>query len=326
MKKNSLIIISWAATYCFLCGCSQHEESSMHEPSSALVSNEQIDPFSPKDTAVQNTDDIRFSWGFVQPSAQIQYDDDMQMQLFIENASEIPADFGIMIFVDGMLQTLDAQSDQSLSCFANLNGNERKEFSPAIRPMPDGGLDAHDLQMGLVYDPMFQPETVQTVYGHHHRMTGLNISIEGVQKSTDAETQFKKVASRSLTKEEQEDQYNQGQNDLTQLRLEKEKIENDTAPNSFTAQDHIKAVLRSGTKSGVWRISMYCSNRQVSAFDGENYVDFEMKAGEIAECECDLSCFRMKGNNAVYLVAVPLEKQDETLIQSHVMTFAGDGE
>ena len=321
MKSNSTILrLSTLILVGFLCGCMQQDPSLSTESGSSSVNEESFDPFAEHNTDAQNTDDIRFSWGFVQPTKQLQFAAEMPLDLFIENSAENPADFGILLFVDGMLQA-DSTTDSALLCTAHLNGLERKEYYPDVRPVLDGGLSGHSLQMGLVYDPGFLPETPQTVYGHHHRITGISVPIYNAEKSVTEKTKHPQIQSRPMTNEE--NQKYQMPSDSGELHLEKKKSEDDPAPNSFTSNDKMTAVLLGGNKGGRWRISMLCSNHLAAAFEGQNYLDIDMKAGEIASYECDVSSIVQKGNHPVYLIAVPLENEYGALIQSHVMTFVG---
>ena len=321
--KHDAVLFGILFISAFLLGCSPHED--INTPDSTILAStaEQYDPFAMSNSDSQQTDDIRFSWGFSQPIEHIPYAAEMPLDLFVENCSVQSADFGIMLFVDGILQYTDGQADSSICCHAHLNGEERKDYHLVLRPVMDAGLSKHIMHLGLIYGPNFQPQTPQTVYGHHHRITGIDVPFSDVSKQSRTQNAFPQIKSHPLTAEEKNNDRYQMSETSAMLLLEKQKTDNDPTPNSFSQQNKVTAVMLGGSTNGRWRISMFCSNQQVPAFNGQYYLDADIGAGEIAKYECDLSSLILKGCHSVYLVAVPLETQNTPLLQSHVMTFMG---
>lgn len=324
MKRICMLL----AAVCLLCGCTTHSETA----------ESSFDPFYMPPLGMSDTIDANYGFGLVDPpeSGSLRYSNPLTLHFWLENGGD-PVDYGILIFVNGVLQelTLDGDSELQTMVRIEIEKNERREFSVTFSAHAAAGDSEFVLTYALMFHPKFAPGSETCAFGNYYRLScsSLLLSDSGAIPLT---AQTKSAAEAAPIPEtlaarfyERDGDGNVIGNPLltgTQLIAERQSPQ-EQADNALRPADSVKLTLLGGASARKWRISMYCDHELVRAFDGEDYLDMTASSNTMSVYTVPMSVLgeRSQKYGSVYFIASPLgaDLSDDPL-RSHIFVCVSE--
>lgn len=328
------ICVIFSAAF-LLCGCSDSQVLSESPAASSGAPESSYDPFYMPPLGRSDMIDANYGYGLMDPpdGMRLRCSDPLTLHFWLENSGD-PIDYGILIYVNGVLQECSADGSEESQTLPRMeiDKNERREFSVTFSPKAAAGDAAFVLTYALMFHPAFAPESEICSFGNYYRLSGSSLLLtetgaipltEKAMTVTEAAPIPAEIAERFY---ERDDNGNVIGNPLltgTQLLAERQSAL-EKADNALRPADSVKLTLLGGASERKWRISMYCDHELVRAFDGAEYLDMTASNKTMSVYTVPMSVLgeRNQKYSSVYFIAAPLgaDLSDDPL-RSHVFVY-----
>lgn len=327
-----------AAAALALCGCTGRTGASSVSSAPA-----DYDPFA-QQTGAEEFLDANFGFGLTDPpeNDRFAYSDEMTLRFYADNAAQ-EADFGLMLFVNGVLQEYRFEEEPAKSTLFRfpVGKDEKREFTVSFSPKAAESDSECVLSYSLMFHPDFTPQSAQCSFGNYYRLMSLSASLTDVPDGCKTVKTLRAAETAPIPEELRAKYYELDADgnvvsDLlrtsTQLRTEKLSADypdaaDDPAPNALHRGDSVRLTLLGGAKERTWRISMYCDHALVTAFDSAQYLDMTASNETMSVYTVPVSVIEKREPEfgSVYFVAAPLgaDAADDPY-RSHVFVYAGE--
>ena len=334
MKRICMML----AAVCLLCGCTDGRTAHSETAESSF------DPFYMPPLNMSDRIDANFGFGLTDPpeNDRFAYSDEMTLRFYADNAAQ-EADFGLMLFVNGVLQEYRFEEEPAKSTLFRfpVGKDEKREFTVSFSPKAAESDSECVLSYSLMFHPDFTPQSAQCSFGNYYRLMSLSASLTDVPDGCKTVKTLRAAETAPIPEELRAKYYELDADgnvvsDLlrtsTQLRTEKLSADypdaaDDPAPNALHRGDSVRLTLLGGAKERTWRISMYCDHALVTAFDSAQYLDMTASNETMSVYTVPVSVIgkREPEFGSVYFVAAPLgaDAADDPY-RSHVFVYAGE--
>lgn len=302
------------AAVCLLCACADGQ--SQQEANTGQADS--YDPFQMPPLGMSDTIDANYGFGLIAPpdAGRLRYSDPLTLHFWLDNGGE-PIDYGVLIFVNGVLQEISTDGgDLQTMARIDIAKNERREFSVAFSPHAAAGDSEFVLTYALMFHPGFASESETCSFGNYYRLScsSLLLTDSGTIPLT---AQTKSAAKAEPIPETVAAMFYERDGDgnvignplLTGAQLVAERQSpQETEDNALRPADSVRLTLLGGASARTWRISMYCDHEIVAAFDGAEYLDMTASSDTMSVYTVPMSVLgkRAQKYGSVYFVAMPL--------------------
>lgn len=307
MKKQLRLLAITATLSLGLCSCSGRIDVSESVSTPAVSVVDMTDNTPPQELKADFT--CGLSNTTLEPPTAFNYSKAIAMELYVDN-SGAAADFGVLIFIDGILQkcTLRDSDKSEYMPVVSVKSNQVKVISLSFEPQAAKQADSVDVYYCFVYMPTYRPQSADASFGECNSLRSLNVmSLVGIEPQACGNVSIS--TAESITPDKT------ASPDALSIALEPES--GGKLSDGLTADDKLKLTLSGSSGSGkngenIWRVCMIVDGAPVPAFDGKRYID--MAAGEDIASSVSVALSELPDNGedyaSAFFIAVPTQRHN----------------
>jgi len=261
-----------------------------------------------------------FSHGILAPDPEIRelsYNGkDITVQYNITNGEQ-DASFGLLIFVNGILQPYRVNENNTTMYKIKLSKNQKLTIPISFKPIQVSKNNDNTVNFLLMLNPSFYPEGEIKSFGHNHTISQLlpwklvsNIESQNISSGSIIALEnykFTQIENNNTESAESNPPYNKSDIPLEMSINSNTAIVLDKDSDRCTIPLYISSRI-----SGKYRVSIYINHKLIKAFDGYDYIDVDFKKDIAYKLlfNIDSSSHNKNVNeseNFIYAMAVPVD-------------------
>lgn len=258
----------------------------------------------------ENFPDVEFSYNLVDWDKTINYDGTpISLTLEIYN-NEAYAEFGIMIFINGIIQEFTTNEHTECKYMQKYNFQSKQQKTIEISLSPQSvNIGEYELVVIMLINPSFMATEPNYVFGYNHKISYAYTNIK-INSNTDLKLNTMTVEKSNIIDDTEKNKYisdNINRLELTAYCIMMNENKEENRKIFLNGNDLNVNFKVLGGSSAKYRVTTFINHEPILINEKYNNAILESSFDRYSIFSCDYANVKLQEQNVIYSIAIPID-------------------